>query len=247
MKSAVEVLDDLLEYAIVGAASDEPHGSHGAHDSLGVASQGALDQLDDALAHGRGNLGNGAEIQEHHGRAGRGFAHANQQSSRVRVGVIDAVGEDLLAVDLDHLSRQHAAIDIHAAKRRAIGDLAARFEMRGQHAAGRAVGNDARKRAIGAAFEMAGHACALLSLGAVIEFGDHDGADLAIEILHAVVRHEIFEDAKDAAQRLEIGLNDLFDIWVLHLHRDFFAGDKAREMHLPNRSRGDGVFFEVCK
>ena len=62
-------------------------------------------------AHLRRDLGDGAEVEEHdrHFAGGRVLAHEDVPG--MRIGVIDAVGEDLLAVGVDDRARELAAID----------------------------------------------------------------------------------------------------------------------------------------
>jgi hypothetical protein len=77
----------------------------------------ALQQLDHALAHRLGGISATApksrktRVGSSPGRSG---SHPHQQVPGVRIGVVDAVGEDLLAVDLDHLPGQGAAVDADA-------------------------------------------------------------------------------------------------------------------------------------
>ena len=91
---------------LVRAARDEAHLLHRADDPAGVAGQRALDQLDDAGADVGRDLGDRAEVEEHDRRRLAARAGPDEEVPGVRIGVIDAVGEDLLAVDLDDLARE---------------------------------------------------------------------------------------------------------------------------------------------
>ena len=72
----------LLEHLLVRAARDEAHLLHRADDAPGVARQRALDQLDDAGADVRGNLGDRAEIEEHDRRRTAFLARAARADFR---------------------------------------------------------------------------------------------------------------------------------------------------------------------
>jgi hypothetical protein len=163
----------------------------------------------------------------------------------VRIGVIDAVGEDLLAVDLDDLTSELTAIETELLDRLAIRDLAARLEVRDEHARGRELVDDLRERDVGAALEVRTDRARVLGLRAVIELLENDRANLAIELLESLVRDEPADDAEDAAQREQIAPHDLLDVGVLHLHRDLLAGVEARDVDLTDRCRCDRPRLEL--
>ena len=103
----MEVLDDLLEHLLVRAARDEAHLLHRADDAPGVARQRALDQLDDARrARSPGISATAPKSRNTIVGGPPSPLGPDEQVPGVRIGVIDAVGEDLLAVDLDDLARE---------------------------------------------------------------------------------------------------------------------------------------------
>ena len=101
----------------VGAPRDEPHLLHGGDDADRVARDRALDERHHPAAHRLAHGGGRAEVEEHDGGrpAGR-RRRLHQQVPGVRIGVIEAVDEDLLAVGLDADARGGAAIDVQAAR-----------------------------------------------------------------------------------------------------------------------------------
>src|SRR5262249_52533092 len=131
LEALVEVLDYLLERRLVRAARDESHLLHRVDDAARIAHQRALDQLDDAGAHVARDLGDRPEVEEDDRRWACWWtltvgARPDEQVSGVRVGVIDPIGEDLLAVDLDDLARELAAIEPERLRARLVDDLATR-------------------------------------------------------------------------------------------------------------------------
>ena len=94
--------DHAVEHLGIGAARDEPHLLHRRHDAGGVAGHRPLEERHHPAPHPLADRGGRAEVEEHDGgrrRPARPAAH--QQIPGVRIGVIDAVDEDLLAVGLD--------------------------------------------------------------------------------------------------------------------------------------------------
>ena len=66
----------------------------------------------------------------------------HQQVPGVRIGVIEAVDEDLLAVGLDADARGGAAVDLEALEALEVGDLDPLHPFGGQHARRRELGHD---------------------------------------------------------------------------------------------------------
>jgi hypothetical protein len=238
-EAIVEVLDDLLEDPVVRAAGDEAHLPHRADDPAGVAGEPALDQLDDAGAELRRDRRDRAEVEEHQLGAVAGGGRADQQVPGVWIGVIDAVGEDLLAVDLDHLAGQGAAIEAELLAADRVGDLDPGLEAGGQHPRGRAIAHHLGERDVLAIGEVGGDAIAVVGLGAEVELGQDDRADLAVDVLEALVRHEPLDDAEDALECPQIVADDLLDVGVLDLDRDRLARGQGRAVDLADRRRRD--------
>jgi hypothetical protein len=94
----------------VGAVRDEAHLLHRLHELRGVARERGADEVGHTVAHARRDLGDRAEVDEHDARAAIGGA-THEQVSRVRIRVVEAVGEDLLAIRRHHLARELRAID----------------------------------------------------------------------------------------------------------------------------------------
>src|ERR1019366_10089128 len=94
LEAPVKVLDDALAHAFVDRAGDEAHLAQRLHQAIGVAAEDALEELGDALAHLRTELGDGAEVEQDHRAVG-----LHEEVPRVRIRVVDAVHEDHLAVD----------------------------------------------------------------------------------------------------------------------------------------------------
>ena len=92
LEALVEVLDDLLAHLAVVGAREEAHLAQRPDEAVGVAPDDALEELGDALAHLRRELGHRAEIEQHELAVG-----ADQHVPGVRIGVVDAVDEDHLA------------------------------------------------------------------------------------------------------------------------------------------------------
>ena len=240
----MEVLDHLLEHLLVRTARDEAHRLHRLDDASRIARQRALDQLDDAGADGGGDLGDRAEIEERDRRRA-GVVGADEEIPGVRIGVIDAVGEDLLAVELDDLTGEMPAVDLELLRGDLVGDLEAGLEVGDQHAVGRQLLDDRRERDVRAAHEVRGDPRRVARLGLVVELLHHDRADLAIQLVEPLVRHEPLDDVEDPAQRVEVAADDLLDVGVLHLDRDLGAVDQAREVDLPDRGRGERALVEL--
>ena len=131
LEAPVEVLDDPLAHALVGGARDEAHLAHRANQAVGVAPQDALEELGDALAHLRAELGHGAEVEQDDRAAGLG-----QHVPRVRIGVVDAVDEDHLAVEPHDPPGDVLLVDAERVEPGDVADLHALDERRGQDAPG---------------------------------------------------------------------------------------------------------------
>src|SRR5215510_12175040 len=241
----VEVLDDLLEHLLVGAARDEAHLLHRADDAVGVAGQRALEQLDHALADVAGDLGDGAEVEKHDGRRLAVDAGPDDQVPGVRVGVVDTVGEDLLAVDLDDLARELAAVEPELLDAEAIGDLAAGLEVGDQDARGGQLVDDPGEADVGAALEVGRDPLGVVGLGLVVELVHDDRADLAVQLGQALIGNEPADDPEDPAQGVEVAAHDLLDVGVLDLDRDLGAALQVRHVDLTDRRRGDRPVLEA--
>ena len=106
LEALVEVLDDLLAHVVVARAREEAHLAQRLDQAIGVAADHALEELGDALAHLRRELRDRAEIEQD-----ELAVRVDQDVPGVRIGVIDAVDEDHLAVDAHDLLRELLAID----------------------------------------------------------------------------------------------------------------------------------------
>src|ERR1019366_1776018 len=129
LEAPVKVLDDALAHAFVDRAGDEAHLAQRLHQAIGVAAEDALEELGDALAHLRTELGDGAEVEQDHRAVG-----LHEEIPRVRVRVVDAVDEDHLAVDAHDAPRDVLLVDAERAEAGAVADLHALDERRRQDA-----------------------------------------------------------------------------------------------------------------
>ena len=171
------------------------------------------------------------------GWSGRSAAR-HQQVPGVRIGVIDAVDEDLLAVGLDAPGgRPRRDRPPAPASRVEVADLGPVDPLGGQHARRRELRDHPREaRTFGPRPAKLAAICAMASASrAVVELGQDHLADLAVDGVEALVGHEPAEQIEDAAQRPQVGPDDLLDVGVLHLDRDLLAR-RAGAPRGPGRS-----------
>ncbi len=242
LKATVEVLDDLLAHLAVVAAREEPHLLQSLDELVGVAADDSFQKFGDALAHARRELGHGAEIQEDERPIGAG-----EHVPRVRIGVVDAVHEDHLAIGANDLPRELFSVDAGLIDRRGVAHLHAVDEVGRQNVSRRQLGDDAREDDHRIGGEVLREALDVLRLTREIELlGDHL-ADLVVVGVEALHRHENLHDAHDAADRLEIEPRDRVDVTMLHLDGDARAIFQIGLVHLPERRARDGPAFEAAE
>ena len=157
----------------------------------------------------------------------------------MRIGVVVAVDEDLLAIGVDRQARGLFPIDPRGAQAGQIRGLDSRHPARGQHPAGRVLGDHLGEQHVGPAREVGRDDLHRRGFLAIVELGQDHLANLAVDRAKAPLGHELAQQAEDALQGAQVGLDDLLDVRVLHLDRDLAAVLEAREMHLPDRRRSD--------
>ena len=199
----MEVLDDFVKDLFVGAAGDKAHRAHGFDDALGIVGQRPLNQIDDAAPHLGGDLGHGAEVEKHQAHVTAfAFAPAHQQIAGVRIRVVDAIFENLLAIGLDHQLGQAPAVKAGPAEPGQVGDLDAPLEVSGQDSRRRQLVDDGGKGDVRTLGEVVGDAGGVGCLAAKIELLAQKSLDFPVDVVQPVVGGKQTDNAENAPQRL---------------------------------------------
>src|ERR1019366_844401 len=239
LKAPVEVLDDALAHALVDRARDEAHLPERLHQAIGVAAEDALEELRDALAHLRTELGDGSEVEQDD-RAVR----LDQEVPGVRIRVVDAVDEDHLAVEAHDPPGHVFLVDAERVEPRDVADLHALDERRGQDALGADLTHRAREDDGRISGEVRGDALDVVGLEREVELLRQELLDLMVVRVEALNGHEELDDLHDAADGLQIQPHDAVDVAVLHFHADALPVDELRHVHLPERGARDRLAIE---
>ena len=156
----------------------------------------------------------------------------------MRIGVIDAIAEDLLTVSRHNRARQLRAVDVQLIELGEAVDLKACDPARRQDARGRQARLQRRKadrelrRVLG---KVVGDALQLTRLGGKVQLLQHHGANLGKYRIHAVIGRHPVQHLKDTPERAQIDAHDLLDVGILHFDRDLDAVFGASAVDLTNR------------
>ena len=160
-----------------------------------------------------------------------------QEVPRMRVRVIHAVDEDLLAIGFH--AQTGGLLAVHAARVQGfdVAHAGARHPFGGEHTLGRELVDHARDDDVLAIGEVGGDSANRGGFVVIVEFGQHHLADLAVDGVPAPVRQNPAQQGEDAPDHAQVGLHDGLDARVLHLDRHLLARMQARHVHLANRRR----------
>jgi hypothetical protein len=217
-----------IEHVRVGAAGYETHLLHRRDDAGAVAGHRALEERYHPAPHGLGHLAGGAKIEENQRRRAIGLrGPLHQEIAGMRIRVIVAVHEDLLAVRLHAGPRERARVEPLAGDGLQIGHPDPVDPFGGEHALRRQLLDDARDthrcRAL-PILEVGGDAADGIRLLSVVELGHHHAANLVIDGVESIVRHHPAQKPKNPAQGAQIDAHRLFDVEVLDLDRHLLPG-----------------------
>ena len=134
-----------------------------------VAADQRGEETDDARAEALGELLGEAEVEEHDARA----LGLDEQVAGVRIGVEEAVGEDLLGEDVDERVRHPRRVDAGLPQRAHVVDLDALDELHHEHAAARVLPDDRRDVDLGAVREAAADRLGVAALVLEVELARH--------------------------------------------------------------------------
>jgi hypothetical protein len=162
----------------------------------------------------------------------------------VRVGVEEAIDEQLLVEDLGQLGRDRVGVEAERRQRVLLADLDAVHERHRQHglAAPRrvTVGNS-----VSGSPAKFGHARDAARLVGQVGLARQHVGELLVDALDLVDRHERLVDLERPAQHPQIDADDVGDVGVEHLDRQPLAVGGAGLVDLAERRRGDRRLLEA--
>ena len=177
------------------------------------------------------------EVGEGHAAVGQ-----REEVARVRVGVEEAVHEDLLVVADDALVRRRLAVDMGAVELVEPVERDADDSLLGQHGRGRAVPVDRREVDVGVIGERRAETLAVAGLVDVVALLVDCARELVDQADEVVLAPEVgaaLNAPRLRAKDVEVGLDDLVDVGALHLHGHRRAVEHDCHVHLAD-ARGRG-------
>ncbi len=238
----MEVLDDLLADLIVGAAREKSHFAERLDQAVRVAPQDAFEKLRDAVAHLRRQFRDRPKIQQDQ----RAVA-SHEQIPGVRIGVVDAVDEDHLAIRADEPAREILLVDAERVDAREVADFLPLDERRRDHLVRRELANGHREDHAIVPREILLDALDVVGLAREVELLVKQRLDLVVVRVEPLHGHEPLHDRHDAADGDEIELHHLVDVFVLDLHRDAAAVLRLRLVDLSERRARDARAIEALE
>ena len=184
-------------------------------------------------------LGHGAEVEQDDRPVG-----LDEHVPGVRIGVVDAVDEDHLAVEAHDAPRDVLLVDAERVERGDVADLHALDERRGEHARGAQLADGAREDDARVVGEVLRDALDVVGLEGEVELLRQELPDLVVVGVEPLHGDEELHDLHDAADRLQIEPHDPVDVAVLHLDADALPVDELGLVHLPERRARDRLALE---
>ena len=163
----------------------------------------------------------------------------------MRVGVEEAVHEDLLAVGLHHDPRDLVRVDARRDQLVRRRDLDAVDVLHREDPLGRVLPHDLGDAHVRAVPQLARDPLRALPLDHEIEFARDVVRHLPDEHAEVPFRLDAGQDADEQADRAQVRLDHPPDSRVLHLHRHIATVVRERTVHLRQRGRGDGLAREA--
>ena len=166
----------------------------------------------------------------------------------VRVGVEEAVHQDLLEVGAEQFLGERAAVHLHARQRAELGDLFPRHVPHGEHARGGVVPHGAGHHDAGEVAQVLAQRGEVLRLGAVVQLGEQRPPELGQQVGGAVAPAGLgvaVQELGDVLQRVQVGDDLLADARALHLDGHLRPVAQAGAVHLPQRGGGQRLRVEV--
>ena len=170
-----------------------------------------------------------------------------QHVTGVRIGVKEAVDDDLMQVGPKQLARQPARVEVLAQQRRERGDLLSLDQFHGEHARTGVVGDRRGHDNAPERGEVPRDAHEIARFALVIQFLRQRAAELRhhldeVELLPGT--GVLIEKSGDVLHRREIQGKSFANIRPLHLDGNTAAVPKFGAMHLPERRRRDRLHVE---
>ncbi len=175
-------------------------------------------------------------------------AGLDQHVPRVRIGVVDAVDEDHLAVERARGAARRPSCRSRARRGAATSLIftpSTNVVVRTRPVQSSRTGPGKMTRA--SLGEVLRDALDVVGLEREVELLRQELADLVVVRVEPLHRHEELDDLHDAADRLQIEPHDPVDVAVLHLHADALAVDELGDVHLPERRARDRLAIERAR
>src|SRR5579872_4657584 len=220
----------------VDGAREEPQPRQGVDHIVVVAAYHSKKHTPDVFHHRRGNLAYHAEIDQHHDRTG-----LHKDVSRVRVGVKEAILQDLLQVSAHQDFGYGPAADGPSLELLEIRHLGSGHALQTQHTPCRARPVHPRNANIGDSTKHVRETFGVMGFLHVVKFqakGDFKLSENLGQIGASPHGCVAVEPANDVAKAGKIGLNDLRNPRPLHLDDHALAGHQRGGMDLSQRRRG---------
>ena len=235
----------LLEELLVALFGDESHLAKTLEDQIAVLGEDALQDVERAVDEHFAHFADGAEVEHHQARPVTiALARLHEEVPRVRIGVEEAVDEELLVERLDETRGDLDAIEPAPLVLGELGDLEALHEGHGQDVFRRELFDHRRKENVVLAGEVLRHPLHARSLVQVVGLATEQVDERRVNALDVSEGEEALVDLDDDAEHAHVDFDDFADLRVEHLDRDLGAVGEVRDVHLPERRGGDGLVID---